>query len=248
MGKFFFLFVAIQFCMSGAAWGATGQLQGTIVDESGKPVAGAELFLYDSVKTKRPADYISAKTGPDGRFVMKVPSAVYWGVARVRHSDKYGPLLAGDLHSGEPLEIDLSEKAQDISFTVADIQELSRAKEKSQKSLSRLEGRVTDQNGQPLALASVYVWNEPLSERLPDLISAWTEQNGEYSLHLPPGKYLVMAATAFPPPVSEGHLERLTISADQKNVALNLQVIKMEADSTVEAVKINADGISLDDE
>jgi hypothetical protein len=248
MGKIFSLLIVCSVLMSGVAWGENRQLRGTIMDDSGKPVAGAELFLYDSVKTKRQADYISAKTGADGRFTMVVTSSVYWGVARVRHGDKYGPLLAGDLHSGEPLEIDLSERGQDVVFTVADIQELSKTKTRSQNDMSRLEGKVLDHSGLPVAGATVYVWKAPWSERLPDLMSSWTEKKGGYALYLSPGSYLVMASTEFPPHAAAGNMEKLTIVAGQKNVALNLQVIKMEADSTSSSVNLPADGLSLDDE
>lgn len=248
MGKFCVVVIVVHMVLSGIAWGENRQVQGIILDESGKPVAGAELFLYDSPKTRRPADFISGKTGIDGRFTMKVPSGVYWGVARVRHGDTYGPLLSGDLHSGEPKEIDLSAGGETISFTVADIRELSRLREKHRSDMARLSGKVHDQSGRAVSPATVYVWREPFNDRTPDLISSWTEKDGGYLLYIAPGTYSVMASTAFPPLISEGKPVKLTVTESQKSIALNLQVIKMEDDSTGSSVNVPSDGIPLDDE
>lgn len=243
------LFLCFVFCisLSGSGWCETVQLQGAIRDESGKPVAGAELFLYDSENTRRPADYISRRTGTDGRFSMKIPSGHYWSVARLRHSDIFGPLRPGDLHSGEPREIDTAEGPGEIVFTVADIRELSRTKEKKHGALSRIGGKVLDHSGVPVAAATVYVWIEPLSERLPDAMSSWTEADGEYSLYLLPGSYQCMASTAFPPTGTGRRMLKLTIAENRKDVQLNLPVTATESTSTGGAHQ-HADGVSLDDE
>lgn len=248
MGRLFVAVLALLCGMTGELLAETRQLQGVIVEESGKPVAGAELFLYGSNNTRRPADYISPKTGADGRFVMKVPSGAYWGVARLRHSDKYGPLLSGDLHSGEPVEIDLSSGQREVSFTVSDIREMSRAKEKRRSDITRVQGRVDDQHGRPVASATVYLWREPYGDRLPDVMSSWTGSGGEYYLYLPSGRYSALASTSFPPLISEGRMVKMTIEEGQKSVALNLQVIKMEDETTNIPVSVPSGGMLLDDE
>lgn len=207
-------------------------LQGSIVEESGKPVPGAELFVYDSQKTRRPADYISPKTTSDGRFSIPLPEGKYWVIARLRHGDKYGPLLLGDLHSGEPLALDLAQPLQNVTLTVTDIRESSRAKEKRQSEMPTLSGRILDQSGLPVAAAAVCAWREPVTERLPDLVSAWTETEGEYTLYLLPGRYSVSAATSFPPPAADLHLVPLTVAEGQKTVALNLLLINSKVSSS----------------
>jgi len=234
--------------MLGIASAENSQLQGFIIDESGKPVAGAELYLYDSIKTRRSADYISAKTGIDGRYLMKVPSGVYWAVARVRHNDKFGPLLSGDLHSGEPIEVNLSSGALDLAFTVTDIREASQAKGKSRSNVSKMTGIILDSSGQPAGKAAVYAWIAPMSERFPDVISSWTENNGEYSIYLLPGKYKLMASTSFPPALAEGKIVDLTVSDHQKDIVLNLQLIKIGTNQVNGPVSLPSDASSLDSE
>src|SRR6185369_3419698 len=70
-------------------------LTGRIVNIDAKPVSGAEVFVYDSAAIRRPADFISARTGSDGRFSLTLPRQKFWVVARVRSGDKFGPLLPG---------------------------------------------------------------------------------------------------------------------------------------------------------
>jgi hypothetical protein len=248
MLKLFTVVIALHIMMSGVAWSDNRQLQGTISDESGKPVVGAELFLYDSLKTRRPADYISAKTGIDGRYNLKLPSAVFWGVARVRHGEKFGPLLSGDLHSGEPQEIDLSGEDQKVDFIVADIRDLSRAKEKRQSNMARLTGRVQDQDGVSVAGTTVSIWLDPVTERLPDIISSWTENSGEFVVYLPPGRYSAIASNEFPPVMKEGLLTNLTVEEGQKTVALILQHTKIENRLTNHQPDSPVDAINIEDE
>ncbi len=225
------IIVFFSILIAGFALAENRLLQGTVLDETGKPVAGAELFVYDSLKTKRPADFISPKTGPDGKFSMNVPVGKYWVIARLRQGEKFGPLLSGGLHSGEPLEIDLTEALQNVNFTVGDIRDLARAKEKRRSDMVSLSGRILDQAGMPVVSATVCVWREPLTDRLPDIVSAWTEAGGDYTLYLPPGRYSIAAATSFPPLAAERRMVPLTLPDGQKMVALNLQVIKMDDSS-----------------
>jgi len=76
-----------------------------------QPVAGAEVYLYDSKQVKRPADFISPKTKTDGSYKLTVPAGVYWAVAILRRTGpSFGPLQVGDKHSGEPLVLDLKNK------------------------------------------------------------------------------------------------------------------------------------------
>jgi hypothetical protein len=242
------IILVLSALLSSVAFAENRLLQGVILDESGKPVSGAELFLYDSIKIKRPADFISPKTGSDGKFVFNVPSGKYWGVARVRHGDKFGPLLSGDLHSGEPLEMDLAESRQDFTFTVADIRDLARAKEKVRSDMAVLSGKVLDQSGKPVSSAAVFVWRDPVTERLPDMVSAWTEAGGDYSLLLLPGVYSVTADAVFPPAVAGRRIVPVTVIEGKKVVALNLQVTRVEKDSMNGSAGVTSDELPLDDE
>jgi hypothetical protein len=224
-------------------------LQGSIVDTTGSPVTGAELFVYDSAKTKRQADFISPRTGTDGKFSLKLPTGQYWVVARVRQGDKYGPLLPGDLHSGEPQEIDLTAGSRDLTLTVADIRDLTRSKEKTSATMSRLTGRITDKGGKPLEGYYVCAWRTPRTERFPDLVSGWTDRTGEYLLFLPPGEYQLAAAATFPPAMTASTLSAVTLPADEKKVAFDIQITTMEQETSSAPTEHNdADGVPLQDE
>jgi hypothetical protein len=246
--RLFIMSFVVVCLVAGPVFGETTRLQGTISDESGQPVAAAELFVYDSPKTRRPADYISPRTGADGRYVLNLPPGKYWGVARVRHSEKYGPLLSGDLHSGEPKEVDLAAGDHELDFMVADIRDLARAKEKRLGSMPRVTGRVLSNEGRPVASAFLSVWAAADATKLPVMVSAWTEPNGEYSIFLPPGSYAVAASTTFPPPISGVVLVPLTVPEGEKMVAFDIQLSKIEGYMTSEAGNQPVDGMSLEDE
>ena len=72
-------------CFSATATRAEDRalLKGTVLDIKAMPVEGAEIFIYDSTDVRRPADFISARTGKDGSFQMDLPAGIYWAVARI---------------------------------------------------------------------------------------------------------------------------------------------------------------------
>lgn len=170
------------------------------MDIDGKPVAGAELFVYDSSAIRRPADFISARTAGDGVFRLVLPHRKYWAVARVRRGDKFGPLLPGDRHSGEPLILEpdgANEVQQD--FTVVDIREAVRQKQKIRADFLPVTGRLVDQNNKPVQNAYVFAIMDRSVRGVPEYISAWTGESGDYTLYLPPGRYFVGGSGVFPP-------------------------------------------------
>ena len=235
-------------CSFPARGASVSRLAGVIADESGRPVAGAELFVYDSPRTRRPADFISPRTGMDGKYILQLPAGRYWVVARVRQSDKYGPILPGDRHSGDPMEIDLGEGGQELALTVADIRDLARAKEKAKSDVARLSGRILDQYGRAADGAYAAAWREPVTKRLPDAVSGWTDSTGEYLLFLPAGNFAVSAIQTFPPPESVQMMHHLQVGAGEKRVAFDLKVTTMEKSLTVEPVTSNAESLSIGEE
>ena len=175
-------------------------LTGLITDIDGKPVAGAEVFVYDSAAIRRPADFISARSGVDGRFRMVLPRQKNWAVARVRSGEKFGPLLPGDRHSGEPqiLEPDETGELQQ-DFTVVDIREAVRQKQKIRADFVPVTGQVVDQNSKPVQNVYVFASKDRVVRGVPEYISAWTGTAGDYVLYLPPGRYFVGTSGVFPP-------------------------------------------------
>ncbi len=199
-----FLITAILF-FSGSAQnlcaGQTGFLEGRILDISNKPVKNSEVYVFDSPDVKRPADFISNRTGEDGRYRVQLPSGNYWAVAIFRKGGaRFGPLGSNDKHSGEPVAILISEgDSRSRDFMVVNLREAAQKHQKKSAELIRVTGRVVDQKGEavPMAYAMAHKMNQFGS--LPDYISAWTDDRGEYTLYLPPGRYFLGASVGFPP-------------------------------------------------
>ena len=55
-------------------------LKGNVTDVEGEAVRGAEIYIYDSPDTRRPADFISARTGISGGFSISLAAGRYWAV------------------------------------------------------------------------------------------------------------------------------------------------------------------------
>jgi 5-hydroxyisourate hydrolase-like protein (transthyretin family) len=77
-----------------AEW--TSSVSGTIADPEGKPVEGVRVHIYEHVQMSERPKFVSARTGPDGRYELKLPKGgTYYLCAR----DKYGgPPKVGDLY------------------------------------------------------------------------------------------------------------------------------------------------------
>ncbi len=77
-----------------ANWAAG--LTGRVFDAEGKPVEGIRVHVYDHIQMSERPKYVSARTGPDGRWEIKLPEGgTYYLCAR----DKYGgPPRVGELY------------------------------------------------------------------------------------------------------------------------------------------------------
>jgi hypothetical protein len=173
---------------------------GQVLDVDGKAVKGAEIFIYNTPDTRRPADFISSRTDVQGRFNMILPTGKYWAVARLRKGEKYGPLMIGDKHSGEPVEIELVANEEfDQDFIVVDIRESARLHKKTRQDFLKLRGRIIDKEGKPLKNTYAIANRARELSEIPDYISAWTDDEGHYTLYLPAGTYFIGYALEFPP-------------------------------------------------
>ncbi len=210
-----------------AAGAASGLfvLHGTVTDLSGHPVEGAEVFVYDSTNTRRPAEYISPKTERDGRYSIELPEGKYWAVARVRQGEKFGPLQLGMRHSGEPTIIEPYGDSQlEQDFSVADLRELAQSRQREKNAFTKVSGRVLDVAGKPVPNAYVFAQREKVATVLPDFVSAWTDRTGRYLLYLPAGQFYLGAATVFPPPPAQVPARELTVSPAKIGVAITSDV------------------------
>ena len=210
-------FLAVFFCCPGQVKAsARFVLQGRVLDAGGKPVEGGEVFVYDSARTRRPADFISPKTDGKGLYRIEIPAGKYWVVARVRNNERYGPLMTTGRHSGEAQEVEAVEGGEStLDFIVAEVREIARVHRTSGEESRRVEGRILDKNNKPARDAYVFARREKNAMRLPDYISAWSDAEGRYTLYLPAGRYCLGASVAYPPeegsPCSELFLDTAKI-------------------------------------
>lgn len=202
----------------------TFTLQGVISGIAGGPVKDAELYIYGTANTRRPADFISPKTGSSGAYRMILPKAVYWGVARIKKGERYGPLMPGDRHSGEPVRIDPeTDTVLTLDFTVADMQELAQKREKGRAELIEVSGSLT-RDGKAVADAYVYAKTGKIALVPPEYFSNWTDESGSFSIKLPPGHYHIGFDTEFPPAASGESIQEIDVTAGKLPVAIHLQL------------------------
>lgn len=175
--------------------------RGQIVDTANKPVADAEVYVFDSAKVKRPADFISNRTGVDGYFRVELPPGHYWTMAIMRVSGaSFGPLGKDDKHSGEPIEIDSAGKNEfSKDFTVMDLREAARASQKRSETVVKISGQIVNEDGLPVELAYVMADKQRKFGDMPRYFSTWTDADGRYVIFLPKGKFFMGASKDFPP-------------------------------------------------
>ena len=216
----------IAIAPDGPVWAEGGRLlQAKISGVTGRAVPGAKIFLYDSAAVRRPADFITPVSDTEGRVVIELPPGKYWGVARFKADGTYGPLLPGDKHSGEPLEIDMIGGNAEVEFVVADIMELGQKKRAAATDAIRLKGRVLDRQGQPLANAMVFAGRTSEYVELPEFVSAWTEGDGRYELFLPPGgSYRVGATLHYPLVKQEPPPIMLAVDSNKIDIAIDMDL------------------------
>jgi hypothetical protein len=175
--------------------------RGQVVDTANKPVGGAEVYVFDSANVKRPADFISNRTGGDGYFQVELPPGHYWSMAIMRVSGaSFGPLGKDDKHSGEPVEIDSAGKNEfSKDFTVMDLREAARANQKRSETVIKISGRILNEDGLPVEMAYVLADQQRKFGDMPQYLSTWTEADGVYVIFLPKGEIFIGASTDFPP-------------------------------------------------
>ena len=173
--------------------------KGIVNDVNGMVAGGANIYIYNSPDVRRPADFI-VRTGKDGRFRIELPSGKFWTVARLKKSDGYGPLMAGDKHSGEPVEMALDPGTElEVDFTIKDLNDATRLIRKTREDIIKVEGRIIDINGRPVSMAYTIASRTEKAVVIPDYLSSWTDAAGRYVLYLPRGKYHLGYAFKFPP-------------------------------------------------
>jgi hypothetical protein len=199
-------------------------LKGRVIDSDGKPVEGGEIFVYNTSQTRRPADFISPKSGRDGNYRTELPSGRYWVVARVRSGAGYGPLALGKRHSGEAREIEGDAGAEVlVDFIVADVREMARSQRKTGDDYRKVEGRILDMEGKPVQGAYAFARGEKNKTGVPDFISPLSDADGSYTLYLPPGNFCLGGGVAYPPEDGLACTE-LILDSSTKAVARDMRI------------------------
>jgi hypothetical protein len=217
--------ICLLFCAFPVFAAGTFVLKAKVSDIEGRPMEGAKLFIYDSSNVRRPADFISSLSDRAGTVQIVLPPGKYWAVARFKSDGKYGPLLPGDKHSGEPLEVELNTNETAANFVVADIRELGQKKRASATDAVRLKGRVVDAQGVPVAQAVVFANRSKEFNELPEFVSAWTEVDGVYEVYLPPGgTYYVGASRQFPLKSQEEFAKPVVLESGKIDIAMDINL------------------------
>ncbi len=200
-------------------------LKGKVVSNDEKGVEGAQIYLYNSPNIWRKADYVTSKSGKDGRFSIVLPRSRYWAVARLDTDCKGQNSIKGEKHSGAPTMLEpTTGKETETEFVIADFSEAGRKKQKIREEFTKLHGRVTDQGGVPVPHSYVFAYQGKEPTGLPEFISAWTDDTGEYVLYVPSGRYFLGAATRFPPEKTLSNFKEVSVEAGKLDIAISIEL------------------------
>ena len=192
-------------------------IKSTVVDVEGNPVKGAYIFFYDSPDTKRAVDLVSPVTDKKGYCQKEVPAGTYWVVARLKREGDFdmGPLMIEDKVSAEPLEITVtSGEKHDLKFIVLDLLDTIRTSTKKRQDLNKVSGQVVNENGEPVKKVFVFANRHDKKVLMPRYFSAWTRDDGSYTIYLPEGKYYLGVSDEFAPELKYTGETMISVKAD----------------------------------
>lgn len=221
-----FLAIAFALCCSDV-FAENGQILAKIKDINGNAVSGVKLFLYEGPNVRKPADFISEQSDLKGQILLNVPRARYWAVARLKKNALYGPLMPGDKHSGEPVEIDCTVTDNtETELIVSDILEIGQKKRTANSDTVKIQGRIVDREGKPVPAGYAFASSTRQIEYIPEYISAWTDEHGSYTLYLPTGnKFFIGAAKQFPSTTTAAQLKEITTGGSKIDVVTDIPLI-----------------------
>lgn len=186
-----------------------------VVTFAGRPLAGAVVHLYlDTAEGLKGQGYrMSPPTGADGRFYFDgLPESDYYLVARWRRSGELaGPVRAGDrigFFAGNPLHLAAGEQVT-VRLPLVAKQEAAGSRETfGEASDTRLEGRVVDTRGRPVAGVHVFAYtSRVIGHQRPAALSPPTAGDGRFRLDLPAaGTYYIGARQRYGDSPAPGEL------------------------------------------
>ena len=187
------------------------QISGRLIDTLGGPVSGAHVYAYQlpdsdprtrnstaiQRNTMGPADAMSEPSADDGSYQLVVPVGTYVITARKRISGSIsGPLRNGDLVGQIPEPVKAVPGG--ASETLITLSIFRQGVEGDPKRIlitdTRIEGRVVDRSGKPVAGAHVFAFEGRFSSDIPDYMAETTDKNGLFRISLPGGGSFAIGA------------------------------------------------------
>ena len=211
------LFSATLFDINPAFAEVKPLIKSTVVDIDGKPVKGAYIFFYDSPDTKRAVDLVSPVTDRNGFCQKEVPPGTYWILARLKRKGDFdmGPLMIEDKVSADPLEITVATgEKHELTFTVLDLLDTIRTKTKKRNDLNKVSGLIINEDGEPVKKVFVFANRHDKPVLMPRYFSAWTGEDGRFSIYMPEGKYYLGVSADFAPDLKYKAETMISVKAD----------------------------------
>jgi len=185
---------------TGAAQNVAG-LEGVVSGPAGQPVDGAYVYVYrgEFPALGRPPDFISGRTGSDGRFEIYLPEGTYVAFARKKTGgERFGPLDKDDFLSPERPVIKIGSKMEKKDFKVIGLREAFSSLNPELKRLAIIDGALQDPAGKP-AKGIYAVAFEGAGREMPDYISSPSDENGHYEIYIPAGSKIALGAAELGP-------------------------------------------------
>ena len=210
-------------------------IRSTVVDVDGKPVPGAYIFFYDSEDTKRAVDLVSPVTDKNGYCEKAVPPGSYWVLARLKREGDFdmGPLMIEDKVSAYPLEIEVAVgEKHDLTFTVMDLLDTIRTETKKREDLNRVSGKIVNKAGEPVKKVFVFANRHNKAVLMPRYFSAWTGDDGLFTIYMPVGEYYLGVSSQFAPDLKYTAETLITVKADlvDQTLVFGNEKLKMKSE------------------
>lgn len=206
----------------------TVTLKAKITNVSGQPLQGVKVYIYESTNVRKPADFITGTSDSQGSISAVIPPGKYWAVARLKNDGLYGPLMPGDKHSGEPMQLEItSDVPLSADFVVADIQEMGQKKRTDSALTRKIQGRILNAEGKPVAGAFAYACNSREFEAVPEYVSISTDESGLYTLLVPiEGRLFVGSSTTLIiSPDNKKNIREIADKPGKSDIAMDIQLI-----------------------
>ncbi|MDA8325636.1 MAG: carboxypeptidase-like regulatory domain-containing protein [Nitrospiraceae bacterium] len=185
-----------------AAQGAAG-LEGVVTGPSGSPVEGAYVYVYtgEFPALGTPPDFVSGRTGADGRFMVYLPKGTYVAFARKKaDGERFGPLDKDDFASTERPVVDIAGGMVKRDFRLYGLREAFSMLNPELKRLVVIKGIIREAGGRPaVGLCAVAFKGAAAGGGMPDYISSPSDEKGRYEIYVPAGSKVALGAAEVGP-------------------------------------------------